>query len=171
MGTGIKLEPVLRLPSLISGTWSRLGVHVFEGRVTLDEMDRMEAVGLQWMKRNPGKVIELVIIFPSDARMEGEERARMASIIKKGEGRRTASATVVLSTGLVGAMHRSVLTGLQMIAPSPHPMKVFGVLAEAVAWLSPFAQELCGPEATPDALLSAIEELCGAFRAARAAGR
>jgi len=80
-----------------------------------------------------------------------------------------ASATVVLASGLQGAMHRSVLTGLQMIAPPPHPTRVFGALREAVTWIAPHVQALCGVDTTPEELLATIEELCARFRAARPA--
>jgi hypothetical protein len=163
----MKLEPIIHLPNMITGMWQRLGVHAFEGTLTLDDMARIEAAGSLWHKKNPGKLVELVIIFPSDARMSGEERARMAGIVKRREGARIASATVVLASGLTGAMHRSILTGLHMMAPPPHPTKVFGATSDAVTWLAPHVQSLCGPEATRDDLLAAIEALCATFRATR----
>ena len=64
-------------------------------------------------------------------------------------------------------MHRSVLTGLQMIAPPPHPTKVFSRTPDALAWLSPHIQALCGADATFAELLAAVDRLCDAFRAAR----
>lgn len=163
----MKLEPILHLPNMITGMWRRLGVHAFEGTLTLDDMARIEAAGELWHRKNPGRVAEMVVIFPSEARLSGEERVRMARIIKRWESVRTASATVVLASGLLGAVHRSLLTGLQLVAPSPHPTKVFGVLADAVTWMTPHVQALCGADATRDDLLAAIEDLCATLRAAR----
>jgi hypothetical protein len=163
----MKLEPIIQLPNVMTGMWRRFGVHAFEGTLTLDDMARIEAAGNLWHKKNPGKVVELVIIFPSDARMNGEERTRLAGIIRRWESIRTASATVVLASGLPGAMHRSILTGLHMIAPPPHPTKIFGATTDAVTWLAPHIQALCGVDATRDHLLAAIEDLCMAFRTAR----
>jgi hypothetical protein len=165
----MKLEPIIQLPNMTTGMWRHFGVHAFEGTLTLNDMVLIEAAGDLWHRKNPGKVVEMVIIFPSEARMGSEERARMASIIKRWASVRTASATVVLASGLQGSMHRSVLTGLQMIAPPPHPTKVFGVLLEAVTWIAPHVQAQCGVETTPEELLAAIEELCATFRAARPA--
>jgi hypothetical protein len=110
-------------------------------------------------------MVELVVILPSDARMTSEERARMAAIIKRWEHERIASSTVILADGLVGSLHRSILTGLQMIVPAPHPVKVFGAIAPAVQWLAPYVQELCGPDATAEVLLSGVNELCARFAA------
>jgi hypothetical protein len=163
-GEAIHLVPIMRMESMITGRWRRLGVHAFEGKITLADMARIDVAGAQWHKDNPGKLVELVIIFPSDARMSSEERSRMAALIKRWESVRTASATVVLASGLLGSMHRSVLTGMQMIAPPKHPTKVFGSLADAVAWLEPYVRELCGPEATGSDILAAIERLCVTFR-------
>jgi hypothetical protein len=167
-GEAIDLVPIMRMESMITGRWRRLGVHAFEGKITLADMTRIDVAGAQWHKDNPGKVVELVIIFPSDARLSSDERSRMAALVKRWESVRTASATVVLASGLLGSMHRSVLTGMQMIAPPKHPTKVFGSLADAVAWLEPYVQELCGPEAKGPEILAAIERLCEIFRGGRA---
>jgi hypothetical protein len=163
----MKLEPLIHLPNMMTGMWRRLGVHAFEGTLTVDDMVRIEAAGSLWHRKNPGKVVEMVIIFPSDARMSTEERARMAAIVKRWENERTASATVVLANGLLGSFQRSILTGLQMIAPPPHPTKVFGVMTDAVSWLAPHVQALCGADATREELLAAIDELCAGFRPMR----
>lgn len=166
-GEAIDLVPIMRMESMITGRWRRLGVHAFEGKITLADMTRIDVAGAQWHKENPGNVVELVIIFPSDARMSSDERSRMAALVKRWESARTASATVVLASGLLGSMHRSVLTGMQMIAPPKHPTKVFGSLADAVTWLEPYVQELCGPEAKGPDILAAIERLCEIFRGSR----
>jgi hypothetical protein len=148
----MKLEPIIQLPTMMTASWRRFGVHVFEGELTLDDITRLDAAGSGWHKKNPGKVVELVIIFPSEARMSGDERSRLGAVIKR---------------GLAGAMHRSILTGLQMFAPPPHPAKIFGATAEAVTWLAPHVQGLCGADATRDDLMAAVDDLCGAFKAVR----
>jgi hypothetical protein len=163
-------EPLLELPNLVASVWRRFGVHVFEGKVTVEDMARMEAVGVQWLKKNPGKMVEMTIIYPTDTRMTGEERARMARLIKRWEDSRTASATVILATGVLGSMHRSVLTGLQFLVRPPHPTKVFGVTAEAVEWLTPHVQELCGVDARYGDLVAGVDALCARFKANRGAG-
>jgi hypothetical protein len=163
----MRFEPIIQMPCMVTGMWRRFGVHLFEGKVTLDHMAAMEANGNAWHKKNPGKLVEMVVVYPSDARMTHDERVRMAGIIKRWEGHRTASATVILASGLVGAMHRSVLTGMQMLVPSPHPTKVFGATRDAVTWIAPHVQALCGPEATRDELLAAVEALAADFRSAR----
>ncbi|MDB4968522.1 MAG: hypothetical protein JWN44_4211 [Myxococcales bacterium] len=161
----MKLEAMIDMPCLLTGTWSRFGVHLFHGRVTTRDMDEMEQLGDAWMAKNPGKIVELVIIFPSRERMTGAERTRMSRVIKRREKERTASATVILAQGLTGAVHRSVLTGLLMLVPPPHPVKIFGATREAVAWLAPHVQALCGPTASTEALTGAVEALCAKFQA------
>ena len=89
----------------------------------------------------------------------------MALLIKRWEHERTASATVILAEGLLGAVQRSTLTGLHMIAPPPHPMKIFGNLPDAVAWLYPHLAPVCPAATSSQVTLSAVEALCGAFKA------
>jgi hypothetical protein len=163
----MKLEPIIQLPSMMTGMWRRLGVHAFQGKVTLDDMTRVEVAGSLWHRNNPGKVVEIVIIFPSDARMDNKERERMAGIVKRWESVRTASATVILATRLVGSMHRSILTGMHMLVPPPHPTRVFGAVAETVTWVLPHVRDLCGADVGGEALLGAIAEFCATFQLMR----
>jgi hypothetical protein len=166
-GRGMKLEPIIELPNMMTGMWRRLGVHAFQGKVTLDDMTRVEVAGSGWHRKNPGKVVEIVIIFPSEARMDTSERERMASIVKRWESVRTASATVILASGLVGSFQRSILTGLQMLAPPPHPTRVFGALPETATWILPYVRDLCGADVGGEALLEALVEFCATFQTTR----
>lgn len=160
----LTLEPIIEMPCLTSGLWRRFSVHLFEGKVTLADMHEIEERSRIWHEKIKGKIVEMVVIYPSDAKMTAEERAHMAKIIKRWEHTRAASATVILAQGLLGAMHRSVLTGLQLIAPAPHPLKVFGSVPEALQWLAPHIQSVTGPEARPDALLAAVRALEAGFK-------
>jgi hypothetical protein len=159
----VRIEPIIETPYLMTGVWRRFVVHLFEGKVTLSDMDLLEAKGAEWEAKLPGKLVELVVIFPSKARMTQEERVRMAGIIKRSEGRRLASATVILADTLLGSFHRSVLTGLQMLAPPSHPTKVFGDVPSSVKYLAPYAQEVCGPAAKADILQAGVIDLSARF--------
>jgi hypothetical protein len=159
----MKLESIIEMPCLFTGLWKRFGVHLFEGKVTVADMEEIERRSVVWHEKIRGKLVEMVVIFPSEAKMTSEERSKMTQIIRRWESSRSASATVILAQGLVGAMHRSVLTGMQMIVPAPHPAKVFGAVADGVKWLAPHIRELCGPEATPEALEAGVGDLVTRF--------
>jgi hypothetical protein len=148
-----------------SSAYGRVGVHLFEGALTLADMSRMEMIGEAWRRRNPAKTSELSIIYPSEARMTNEERMRLAQVIKRGESYRNAAATVILAEGMLGALQRSLLTGLILVAYPQHPAKVFATVHEAVGWLLPHALKLEGPRITSAELLAAISELCAEFQA------
>jgi len=159
------LSATIQLSSAWSAFDRRFVVHLFEGHLSIADMDRLDALGRRWEQDNPGKRVELVIIYPTDARMNGEERTRMGKLIKRGERERAASATVILAEGLLGAMQRSVLTGLQLIVPPVHPQKVFGAVAPAVAWLVPHVQQVNGGDVTAASLAAAVDDLRRAFDA------
>lgn len=153
---------------MVTGIWQRFGVHVFEGHCSVEDMDQMEARGDAWLARHPGKLVELVVIHPSDAGMSMAERSRMQRIIKRWEKIRTASATVILAEGLAGSLQRSILTGMTMVVPPPHPAKVFGTTDAAIAFLAPHVSALVGKETSADALTAAVAKLEADFRSARA---
>jgi hypothetical protein len=158
-------EALVQQPNMMAAVWRRFGVYLFEGKLTLEDMGRMESHGAHWFRKNPGKIVEMVIIYPSDTRMSSEERARMGKVIKRWEDVRLASATVILATDLVGSMQRSVLTGLQLITRPPHPTKVFGTTADGVTWLAPYITEACGVDATYGMVMEGINALSAKFEA------
>ena len=100
-------EILLEQPNMLCAAWRRFGIYLFEGRVSIEDIGRLETMGFQWFRKNPGKIVEMVVIYPSEARMSPEERAHMGKVIKRWEDRRSASATVVLATDLIGSMQRS----------------------------------------------------------------
>lgn len=161
----MRLEPVICLPSAWSSVFVNFVVHLFEGHLSMPDMERMHTQGEDWSATHPGQRVELVVVFPSDARMSHNERIRMARLIKQGEARRAASATVILAEGLGASVQRSILTGLMMIVPPPHPSKVFGSLPEALHWLSPHLQAICDPRLGSAALTELVSENIAGFRA------
>ena len=161
----MKLEPIIEAPYMVTGLWKNYAVHLFEGKVTLGDMDRIEADAIAWHSKLKDKLVEMVVIYPSDSKMTQDERVRMAGIIRRWEKTRLASATVIVADSLVGSLHRSVLTGLQMLAPSPHPTKVFGTIDDATRWLCPYVVKACGTAVRPEALGAAVDELAVRFLA------
>jgi len=87
----------------------------------------------------------------------------MTELMRRGESERLASATVILADGLRGAMQRSVLTGLMMLAPPPHPAKVFGSIPQAVEYLQPYLRQIPGAPISQSPL-AAVMELYEAFQ-------
>jgi hypothetical protein len=160
----MNFEPLLHTTNAWTAIYDRIAVHIFEGQVSVSEMDRMQAVGERWTAQHPGKRVEIAIILPSSARLNSDERSRMARLIKHGEAHRAASATVIEADGLLGAMQRSMLTGMMMIAPAPHPARVFGKVPDALVWLEPYARNVCSPDASFEALRSALEQYVKKFR-------
>jgi hypothetical protein len=161
----MRFEPLIRMSTAWTSVFGRFAVHLFEGRVTLEDMELMQSIGEHWNVKHPGKRVELVVVLPSDTRMTPDERARMARLIKLGELHRQASATVILAEGILASMQRSVLTGMMMLAPSPHPSKVFGSLHDAARWLFPHVHALPGLSLTADQFVVALDAQLSQFKA------
>jgi hypothetical protein len=126
-------------------------------------MDRLEAVGERWQRANKGPRAEMVVILPSRAKLNAEERQRMTRLMRHGEAERVAAATVILAEGVSGAVQRSLLTGLLLVAPAPHPVKVCGTLEDGLTYLSPHLQML-GSRASVPELIATVMPLYEAFR-------
>lgn len=129
-------EPVFRLPTAWSTAVSgALSVNHFEGEVTVMEMNTIQEIGDRWYARYPAKSLSLSLVYPTTHRPPPEQRERLRQLIKHWEHHHLASANVMLIDGLLGAMHRSVLTGVMMLAPPPHPAKIFASLDAGLPWL------------------------------------
>jgi hypothetical protein len=163
--SGMRFEPLIRMSTAWTSVFGRFAIHLFEGRVTVEDMELLQTIGQQWNVQHPGKRVELVVVLPSETRMTTEERTRMARLIKLGEAHRAASATVILAEGILASMQRSMLTGMMMLAPSPHPTKVSGTLEDAAKWLYPHLQTLPGPQPSHEEFSTALNDQLASFKA------
>ena len=162
--SAVQFEWLAQLPSAWTCVSGRFGVHFFQGELSVSDMDRLEAVGERWQRANKGQRVEIVVILPSKARLNTEERQRMSRLMRHGEAERLAAATVILAEGVSGALQRSLLTGLLLVTPAPHPVKVCGTLEEAVGFLAPHLQTTLGVRASAEGVLAAVVPLYAAFR-------
>jgi hypothetical protein len=112
-----------------------------------------------------GERTALAVVFPSEARLTPEERTHWARLVKRGEAHRAGSATVILATGTLASLQRSLLTGLTMLAPPPQPSKVLGTIDDALPWLAPYLQATLRPRVAYGELCSALQAHVAAFRA------
>lgn len=125
-------------------SWRQLTMWVVEGHTPLDELERVRRMALRWVTTNPGKSVSIIVLHGARSTMSSEERASVARMIAETKHTRAASATVVLGRGVIGALHRSILTGFSLLVPPPHPTRVFADVAPAVAWLHPHLEATCG---------------------------
>jgi hypothetical protein len=160
----MRFERVIALSSAWTSVYQQFVLHLFHGHLSLADMDHMQMLAARWLDENPGKRVEMVVIFPSEARMTLEERQRMVRLIKQGESYRTASATVILAEGMMGSVQRSILTGMMLLAPPPHPVKVFAGVADGVQFLYPHLRALLGQELKLGELLNAVDVHVALFR-------
>jgi hypothetical protein len=158
----MRFDPVIALPNAWTSACGPFVLHLFEGQLSIADMNYMQDLAARWLVKNPQPRVELSVVLPSSARMTLDERQRVASLIKQGERQRTASATVILAEGLTGSFQRSVLTGLMLLVPPPHPTKVFASIQDSVRWLFPYANLLMELELQP--LFAAVDAHVARFR-------
>ena len=128
------------------GAWRDLVIWVVDGHTPLDELKRLRSRVAEWrQQRAARKNVALTVLYPSPSTMSTEERLTVARMIDETKHDRTASATVVLADGILGALHRSILTGLSIVVPSPHPVRISADLGTAITFVLPHVERLCGP--------------------------
>ncbi|HEX4340331.1 MAG TPA: hypothetical protein VH062_30695 [Polyangiaceae bacterium] len=163
------LEPLFRFANAWSSFAPGFAVHLFQGRITVADMDKMEGLGMAWRAKHPGSIVEMVIVFPSPARPDDDERKRLVRLVGNRERDRTAAATVVLADGLMGAMQRSILTALTMMRRPPHPSKVFASVADAAEWIDPHYRAVRVLGVDRFDIESTVSAMCAAFAERNAA--
>ena len=157
-------EHLIEQPNVLFAAWRRFGVYLFEGPISIGDIDKLEMTSSQFFPEVPGQDRRMRRHLPE--RRQDDERAagtHEKDASKRWESRRLASATVILATDLVGSMQRSVLTGLQLITRPPHPTKVFPKVDEAILWLAPYLAEACGIDATYPKVMAGIHEMSQRF--------
>lgn len=153
--------------------WRQVVIWVVDGQTPVEELERLRRVVRGWADEH-GRGVALTVIHPTRSGMTSEERASVARMIDETKAGRMASATVILATGVLGALHRSLLTGLSLLVPPPHPVKFTSDLDHAIAWLRPYVEHLSGPVRESD-IRAIAEDLHAAVlaekRAAEAGAR
>ena len=131
------------------GVWRRFTAAVFDGVLSCEEMETLHSLIKEWRARYPGKTADLAVIYPTRAGMTSAERKKWVEILKATEHVRLAGATVVLADGMLGSVHRGIITSFNLIAPPPHPVKVCSTVSAALTWLAPYIEETCGSVPIP----------------------
>lgn len=125
--------------------WRRLVLWVVDGHTPVVELERLRTLVHEWSRGQSGeKNVTLVLLHASRSTMEADERRAVLRMIDETKHDRVASATVVLARGMIGALHRSILTGFSLLLPPPHPTRVFGEVPPAIAFLHGHIESLCG---------------------------
>jgi hypothetical protein len=139
--------------------WKQLVLWVVDGHTPLDELEQLRRLVHAWyVDQGDAKNVTLVVIHGTNTTMNADERRAVARMIDETKSSRVASATVVLGDGMVGALHRSILTGFSFLVPPPHPVKIFARVEPAVVFLHPFIEALCGP-VSPDHVGAMVDDL------------
>ncbi|MGE0786978.1 MAG: hypothetical protein AB7S26_14995 [Sandaracinaceae bacterium] len=139
--------------------WKGLVLWVVDGQTPVSELEQL----IELSKRHNARYgdprnVALTIIHGTPSGMSAEERAAAARLIESTKHTRVASSTVVLARGLVAAVHRSILTGISLLVPPPHPVKVCSDVPSALSFLQPHIESLCGPIA-PDHIEAMASQL------------
>jgi len=120
-------------------------IWVVDGSTPPEELERLRTISRAWREEHPEPTVNLIVIYPTQTTMDAAQRKVAAKFIDETKHTRVASATAVLATGMVGALHRSLLTGLSILVPPPHPVKITARVVDAVDFLHPHIEQTCGP--------------------------
>lgn len=151
------------------GTWKRVIVWVVEGHTPVATLEALRLrLAVLSRERGDEKHVALTVLYPSDSAMSAEERRSVARMIDETKHRRLASATAVLAQGMMGAVHRSILTGMSILVPPPHPNRITSSIEDAVAFAHPFVVQSSGAVAMAD-LRTMVEDLYDTLRSAKRA--
>lgn len=126
-------------------TWRRLTMWVVDGHTPLEELERLRHLVMRWVAAHPAKTVSLIVIHGTPTTMSAEERRSVTKMIDDTKHTRVASATVILGRGMVGSLHRSILTGFSLLVPPPHPTRICADVDAAIGFLHPHIVEVCGP--------------------------
>ena len=131
------LEPLETFPGIANGALDRLYLHQTGVPHTLPTVAAFER-GLRRMHRLYGRRYAGLFIAQLTRNGVPEEavRSRFVTILREQEILPTAGALAMLSSGLIGATGRSVITGVLLAARLPLSVRVFGSLADAVEYLT-----------------------------------
>ena len=104
-------------------------------------------------RRYPGEAMILIVIRGGVPPPNDDVRRELVAMVRPGVGEYRGAAILALGNAFVVSLVRSVVAGMVIVVRPAFPMKVFGALTEAGAWLG----GLGGVTVAPD-VESVIEE-------------
>jgi len=90
-------------------------------------------------KRYAGEAVCLVMIRASVPPPGDDVRRELVAMVRSGAGVLRGAAVIAQGSAFVGALVRSVVSGMVMIVRPTFPMKVFGATLDAASWVGSLA--------------------------------
>jgi hypothetical protein len=89
-------------------------------------------------KRHPGEAVYINVIRGGVPPPDDDVRRELVAIVRSGAGVYRCAAILALGNAFVVSLVRSVVAGMVMIVRPTFPMKVFGEVPQAAAWIGNF---------------------------------
>ena len=86
-------------------------------------------------KRRSGEAMIIIVIRVGVPPPNDEVRRELVAMVRPGVGEYRGAAILALGNAFVVSLVRSVVAGMAMVVRPAFPMKVFGALADAGAWI------------------------------------
>jgi len=138
------------------GAYENVHLVCYRQSLDLDMLRRDRAAHDALAKRYP-KGFGLVCTSQPNLSLPTQEvRRESAYMLQANRGRVLAAAVVVGGDGFWASAARSVITGINLVATPPYPIKIFDEVMPASGWLAPQVPNLPGGSF---ALTTAIREL------------
>jgi len=148
-----------------TGAWREVHFDKMQARADIAFMRGRFAAQQAWLRElAPDKRILTVSVISADAvtMIDGELRSVVDESVKQLAPRIRAAALVIEATGLKGAVFRSIVAGLSLVAGARYETKTEPTLEGALRWLAPQLDADGGRAPTYDELYAAWREIEGA---------
>lgn len=142
-------------PVYTVATWGRLAILLWHRTPTVDGIARTVAVMKDLASRRREGVALLMTIPTGYGRPDVPTRDAMVNAMKEQVPGLRGRAIIYGGDGFIASVIRSVFSGLQMLASSPVPMRVFHNVEGAAPWL---AWVLDAPEYTEQTVSALLKE-------------
>jgi hypothetical protein len=118
--------------------WENVLISVWREVPTADRLRRMVVLQDEAARRFPRGFVSLSLLPSVQLRLSPETRAEAERVATRAPPSLTAIAMVIEGRGFLAAAVRSVATSVSMVLPGKRPVRIFGGLEPATAWLASF---------------------------------
>jgi hypothetical protein len=122
---------------LVMATFGHVCVAIWNSKPSLALVEVQRAALMACALRYPQQALFMCIVSQGADPPDSDARAASVKMVREQDKKLIGCACVIESGGFRGAVTRSILTGMTLLAGTPIPIGFFGDVSGAVEWLQP----------------------------------
>ncbi|MCA9707654.1 MAG: hypothetical protein KDK70_17525 [Myxococcales bacterium] len=133
----MSIERMIESDGVLVASWRNVVLNVGKGSPSADHIDTVRRLVDDLLSKYPDGIGMMLMVYNASLFPHADGRNRTNELFREVGPRLQGVAAVVEGTGFWASAVRSVITGFTLVSRTKFPLKTFGSVDDASAWLVP----------------------------------